>query len=321
MFTLVTAHRRGRLERCQPIEPEAPQNAADGRWRDAQFGCDLLAGVALAAETPDLGDHRLRRRPMQPIGPRTAITQPSQALAAISGNPIANGPRADACGFADGLRRLPALNLPYNSLSTVWRQTGILVPVHPVLPCNLKSQQPQLPWSEPDGQPAESSHLERLPLGTSYPAVVQRVKDLLSRPPLNGHDGMKPAELVLDATGVGQAVADVFDEAGLPHIRITITAEAEVTAVARNRWHVSKSVLISTVEALLHLGELRFAAALSESGAMRDELLDFRRSLSAAGRATYAARTGKHDHLVLAVAIGCWWLGRPLPAKLKLGGY
>jgi hypothetical protein len=77
MFTLVTAHRLGRIERCQPIEPEAPQNAADGRWRDAQFGCDLLAGVALAAETPDLGDHRLRRRPMQPMGPRTAITQSS----------------------------------------------------------------------------------------------------------------------------------------------------------------------------------------------------------------------------------------------------
>ena len=98
---------------------------------------------------------------MQPIGPRTAITQSSQALAAISGNPFANGPRADAYGFADGLRRLPALNLPYNSLSTVWRQTGILVHVHPVLPWNLKSQQPQLPRSEPDGQPAESSQLEQ----------------------------------------------------------------------------------------------------------------------------------------------------------------
>src|SRR6188472_2407514 len=100
---------------------------------------------------------------MQPIGPRTAITQSSQALAAISGNPFANGPRADACGFADGLQRLPALNLPYNSLSTVRRQTGILVHVHPVLPWNLKSQQPQLPRSEPDGQPTESSQLEQRP--------------------------------------------------------------------------------------------------------------------------------------------------------------
>jgi hypothetical protein len=32
------------------------------------------------------------------------------------GNLFANGPSADACGFADGLRRLPAHNLPYNSL-------------------------------------------------------------------------------------------------------------------------------------------------------------------------------------------------------------
>jgi hypothetical protein len=77
MFTLVTAHWLGRLQRCQPIEPQAPQNAADGRWRDAQLGRDLLASVALAAETRDLGDHRLRRRPMQPMGPRTAITQSS----------------------------------------------------------------------------------------------------------------------------------------------------------------------------------------------------------------------------------------------------
>src|SRR5690242_5899686 len=29
-------------------------------------------------------------------------------------------------------------------------------------------------------------HLERLPLGLSYPTVVQHVKDLLARPPLNG---------------------------------------------------------------------------------------------------------------------------------------
>jgi hypothetical protein len=62
----------------------------------------------------------------------------------------------------DGLRRLTAHNLPYNSLSTVRGQTGILVHVHPALPWNPKSQQPQLPRSEPDGQPTESSHLDRL---------------------------------------------------------------------------------------------------------------------------------------------------------------
>jgi hypothetical protein len=58
-------------------------------------------------------------------------------------NPLANRPRADAYGFGNGLRRLPARDLPYNALSTARRQPGILMHVHPVLPCNLKLQQPQ----------------------------------------------------------------------------------------------------------------------------------------------------------------------------------
>src|SRR5437764_10178955 len=77
----------------------------------------------------------------------------------MSINPLANRPRADACGFGNGLRRLSARDLPYNALSTARRQPGILMHVHPVLPWNLKLQQPQLPRSEPDGQPTESSHL------------------------------------------------------------------------------------------------------------------------------------------------------------------
>jgi hypothetical protein len=62
-------------------------------------------------------------------------------------------------GFGNGLRRLSARDLPYNALSTARRQPGILMHVHPVLPRNLKLQQPQLPRSEPDGQPTESSQL------------------------------------------------------------------------------------------------------------------------------------------------------------------
>jgi hypothetical protein len=85
--------------------------------------------------------------------------------------------------------------------------------------------------------------LQRLELGMSYPAVVQTVKDLLARPPLDGNDGIKPAQLVIDETGVGRAVGDIFDEAGLKPVRVSITAGAEVTCVGKDRWHVSKSVL------------------------------------------------------------------------------
>src|SRR5436190_22713426 len=81
----------------------------------------------------------------------------------MSINPLANRPRADACGFGNGLRRLSARDLPYNALSTARRQPGILMHVHPVLPWNLKLQQPQFPRSEPDGQPTESPHLAKWP--------------------------------------------------------------------------------------------------------------------------------------------------------------
>src|SRR6201987_1249792 len=92
--------------------------------------------------------------------PGGAVVQSCQSFSAISINPLANGPRADACAFGDGLRRLPALHLPNNPLSTARREPGILMHVHPVSPRNLKLQQPQLPRSKPDGQPTESSKLE-----------------------------------------------------------------------------------------------------------------------------------------------------------------
>jgi hypothetical protein len=72
------------------------------------------------------------------MGSKTPIAQPCHAFASISINPLTNRPRADACGFGKGLRRLPALDLPNNSLSTDRRQTGILMNVHPVLRGTLK---------------------------------------------------------------------------------------------------------------------------------------------------------------------------------------
>jgi len=58
---------------------------------------------------------------------------------------------------------------------------------------------------------------------------------------------------------------------------------------------------------------------LTEAEAMKKELKDFRRRLSDAGRATYAARTGAHDDLVLAVAIAAWWASRPPPSPAGMG--
>lgn len=155
-------------------------------------------------------------------------------------------------------------------------------------------------------------HLERLKLGLSYPVMIDYIIDLLGRAPLCG-DGNKirPAELVVDDSGVGRPVSDLMLDRGLRPIRVTITSGLEVKAVGLDRWHVSKTQLISTVDAMLNDGRLRFAAALSEAPAMKDELRDFQRKLSAAGQSSYSARSGQHDDLVLSVAIGCWFISLP----------
>ena len=138
----------------------------------------------------------------------------------------------------------------------------------------------------------------------------------LGRPPLRGN-----YELVIDETGVGRPVGDLFDDAGMQPTRVTITAgENQSGFTSGRRWHVAKSLLISNLDARLHTGELCFAASLTEAGALHEELKDFRRKVSAAGRYSFEARVGKHDDLVLAVAIGLWaFVGRPKPAYASFG--
>jgi hypothetical protein len=89
-----------------------------------------------------------------------SVAKPNQAFAPVSINPFANCTQANACGLRNGLRRLPALDLPYDSLSTVSRQAGILMYVHPILRESLTLRQPQSSRPGSDGRPMESSHLE-----------------------------------------------------------------------------------------------------------------------------------------------------------------
>src|SRR4051794_17471212 len=68
-------------------------------------------------------------------------------------------------------------------------------------------------------------HLQRWPLGTSYPEVVAAVGKMFSQPPLKG------SVLVVDGTGVGRAVVDMFRQARLVRNlhAVTITGGHTVT--------------------------------------------------------------------------------------------
>jgi hypothetical protein len=148
----------------------------------------------------------------------------------------------------------------------------------------------------------EVGHLERVELGTSYVGVVQHVTDIMQRPPV------RRCDLILDQTGCGGPVGDMFDTAGLRPVRVVIGSGFEATPHGNRKWAVPKVELISCLDAIMHSEQLKIADALREAPALAEELKNFRRHVSEAGRYTYGARIGLHDDLVLSVALAAWWL-------------
>jgi len=148
-------------------------------------------------------------------------------------------------------------------------------------------------------------HLQRVPLGTSYPAIAQIVAGLLAKDEIRGN-----CSLVIDRTGVGRAVGDIFTRAGLPHVGVTITGgEGERCAPDGNGFRVSKLALVSRLQAEFHSKSLRIPKNLKEAPALVTELQNFRASFSEAGNLAFGARSGQHDDIVLSLALALWYLG------------
>ena len=151
-------------------------------------------------------------------------------------------------------------------------------------------------------------HLERLPIGTPYPAQVARIKQLSAE--LQRMNGTAP-HLVADATGVGRPVIDMLRSAELRPVSITITGG---DAVSRERmdYRVPKRDLVSIVQVLLQSERLKIARGLPEASTLTSELLAFKVSISLKGHDSYGNDVGPwrenpHDDMVLAVALAAWY--------------
>jgi hypothetical protein len=146
-------------------------------------------------------------------------------------------------------------------------------------------------------------HLERLPLGTPYPRVAERVTRIVSG--VRARAGSYP-ELYLDATGVGTPVVDALRDAGV---------DAKVVAVYFNHGdrrtpveggaevRLGKAYLVSRMQALLQ-SELLHLPRTSEAEVLAEELLDYEIRVSEDANDKYGAfRVGTHDDLVTALGL------------------
>jgi hypothetical protein len=154
-----------------------------------------------------------------------------------------------------------------------------------------------------------------------YPDMVKRVAALIDDPQLRpnyvdrrlGRRILEDPELLVDATGVGRPVIDLFRGQGLSYKAITITGGNSVTRVAGG-YGVPKRDLVGALEVPFHSGRLKVAAGLRLWETLRGELQTFRRKVSlTTGMDTYEHwRESDHDDLVLAAALACWGAERKL---------
>jgi hypothetical protein len=150
-------------------------------------------------------------------------------------------------------------------------------------------------------------YVERVPLGTPYPMVVERVREIVNHRELFGQ-----CLLAVDGTGVGAPVVEMLRSAGLGCAinAVTITGgdreySHPVGVVAG--WSVPKQDLMAGVQVALEKGELRIARRLPEVGSLVRELVDVRATPGRAGRIRIGADGhGEHDDLVIALALACW---------------
>lgn len=148
-------------------------------------------------------------------------------------------------------------------------------------------------------------HLERLPLGTPYPRVAERVARICDQ--VRARTGAGPL-VYMDATGVGQPVVDILRER-LPGgwvvpvyfthgDRRVETREGEGVRVTLGKAHMVSRLQALLQNRRLHLPRSREAETLTE------ELQNYELRVSEDANDRYGAfRVGTHDDLVTALGL------------------
>src|SRR5262249_19176455 len=101
--------------------------------------------------------------------------------------------------------------------------------------------------------------LWRYPLQTSYPAICRDIAARLASPQI------PQCTLVIDQTGVGRPVFDLFAQTGLRPVGITITGGSDFSEPDYDQYRVAKILLVSVMQSLLHAGEIKSARSLPDA--------------------------------------------------------
>jgi hypothetical protein len=157
-------------------------------------------------------------------------------------------------------------------------------------------------WERPRTVRYQVRHLQRLPLGTPYTAVLEHVARLgraLAK--------LGPCAVAVDSTGVGLPVVDALRMPGESWRLMPVTiGYADRGAYSDGFWRVPKRDLVAGLQLAFDAGLFTIAAALPEAEALVEELCAMRASTRASGSVQLASPGAKHDDLAIALSLA-WW--------------
>jgi hypothetical protein len=153
-------------------------------------------------------------------------------------------------------------------------------------------------------------YLERLPLGTPYVEVAEKVARITTSADLAGR-----CSLALDGTGVGRPVVELIRQAkpGCNVLAVNITSGLKETYDG-GFYGVPKRDLILHLQVLLQCQLLQIAKGLEYGEDLVKELTAMQVKITPSGNEQYGSwREGTHDDLVFAVALAAWNAHRAYP--------
>lgn len=150
----------------------------------------------------------------------------------------------------------------------------------------------------------QCTHLERVPVGTRYPKIVERLihlKDSLG----------EGTSILADITMAGRPVSQLMQRAGLNFTPVVLS-NGDRSATNEGVTYIPKRELIANVLVMLHESNIEFASTLQNTDVLREEMFSYQEKESGSPLEAAAIwRTGKNDDLLFSMAMAAWQARRP----------
>ena len=164
------------------------------------------------------------------------------------------------------------------------------------------------------GEELHVTSLSRAPLRTPYPKIAKAVVNkAVELEPVGAFGERRPVGLVVDAGGVGRAVADLIRQEirALPRSKspkikfLPVTATGGThTSIGAGSINVPKRDLITAAVVAMQQGTLRIGD-VPNAELLKAELQEYRSKLTRRGYESFVG-AGRNDDLVYALALACW---------------